>query len=71
MFTLKIEFRGKLVTLGQFPSADDAHWAAAEWRQKFGRPTSQGDPFRVTEVRRIEAEPFDADMQIIATIPAL
>jgi hypothetical protein len=66
-FTLDICFGTgaalRWVTLASgYLTAEDAHWAAAQWRQQWGRPTDQGDPFRVL------AEPLTADQKLLARL---
>lgn len=49
-FVVKIRWGDTFVTMpGSFKSSDDAHWAASQWRQNYGRPTVQGDPFVVKD----------------------
>jgi hypothetical protein len=48
-YFLQIQFGTEWYSVGVYPTRDDAHWAAAQWRMRFGRPQHEGDPFRVTE----------------------
>lgn len=50
VYELQLNFLGVWRHVGYYASRDDAHWAAAKWRAQYGRPTSEGDPFRVVEV---------------------
>jgi hypothetical protein len=57
MWKIEIEWiDGSFIRVGGvFSTAEAAHWKAAKWRQKFGRSTHAGDPFRITEVTDPEA----------------
>ena len=54
MYLLQLDWFGTWVTLGEYKTREDAHWQAARWREKYGRPTHEVDPFQVVEVPKIE-----------------
>jgi hypothetical protein len=54
MYHLQLIFGDDFITVGTFKTPSGAEWAAARWRSQYGRPSHEGDPFRVVGVSRHE-----------------